>query len=113
VKRLFSLLKEANLAYVSLVEGVYFSEGNMEGQVIAPIVVKAPTQNTNLAETKKLMAAEAKRLGGNGVTEFRYSQKADRGANLFKWDTERLVLSGTVVQLTILPVVSYRSSKET
>lgn len=106
VKRLFSLLKEANLVYVSLVDGVYFSEGSLEGQVIAPIVVKAPTQNTNLAETKKLMAAEAKRLGGNGVMEFRYSQKADKGANLFKWDTERLILSGSVVQLTVLPDVS-------
>jgi len=94
------------LAYVTKVDGVYFSEGTFEGQVIGPIVLKAPTQNTNLAETKKLMAAEAKRLGGNGVMEFRYSQKADRGANLFKWDTERLNLTGTVVLLSVEPEVS-------
>ncbi|CAB4690462.1 unannotated protein [freshwater metagenome] len=68
--------------------------------------MKAPTQNTNLAETKKLMAAEAKRLGGNGVMDFRYSQKADRGANLFKWDTERLNLSGTLIILSTEPEVS-------
>jgi hypothetical protein len=94
------------LAYITKVDGVYFSEGTLEGQVIGPIVVKAPTQNTNLAETKKLMAAEAKRLGGNGVMDFRYSQKADKGANLFKWDTERLNLTGTVVVLGVEPEVS-------
>ena len=94
------------MAYVTKVDGVYFSEGTFEGQVIGPIVLKAPTQNTNLAETKKLMAAEAKRLGGNGVMEFRYSQKADRGANLFKWDTELLNLTGTVVLLSVEPEVS-------
>ena len=74
--------------------------------MIGPIAVKAPTQNTNLAETKKLMAAEAKRLGGNGVIDFRYSQKADRGANLFKWDTERLNLTGTLIILNSEPQVS-------
>ena len=94
------------MAYITKVDGVYFSEGTLEGQVIGPIVVKAPTQNTNLAETKKLMAAEAKRLGGNGVMDFRYSQKADRGANLFKWDTERLNLSGTLIILSTEPEVS-------
>ncbi|MEI7420208.1 MAG: hypothetical protein WCK24_05020 [Actinomycetes bacterium] len=94
------------MAYITKVDGVYFSEGTLEGQVIGPIVVKAPTQNTNLAETKKLMAAEAKRLGGNGVMDFRYSQKADKGANLFKWDTERLNLTGTVVVLGVEPEVS-------
>jgi len=105
-KRSFSSSKEANLAYVTKVDGVYFSEGTFEGQVIGPIVLKAPTQNTNLAETKKLMAAEAKRLGGNGVMDFRYSQKADRGANLFKWDTERLNLTGILVVLSVEPEVS-------
>ena len=94
------------MAYVTKVDGVYFSEGTFEGQVIGPIVLKAPTQNTNLAETKKLMAAEAKRLGGNGVMDFRYSQKADRGANLFKWDTERLNLTGILVVLSVEPEVS-------
>ena len=105
-KRLFLSSKETNLAYITKVDGVYFSEGTLEGQVVGPIVVKAPTQNTNLAETKKLMAAEAKRLGGNGVMDFRYSQKADRGANLFKWDTERLNLSGTLIILSTEPEVS-------
>ena len=94
------------MAYITKVDGVYFSEGSLEGQAIGPIAVKAPTQNTNLAETKKLMAAEAKRLGGNGVMDFRYSQKADKGANLFKWDTERLNLTGTVVVLSVEPEVS-------
>ena len=88
------------MAHTSLVDEVYFSEGTLDGQAIGPITVKAPTQNTNLAEAKKLMAAEAKRLGGNGVMNFRYSQKADRGRNLFKWDTERLNLTGTVVLLS-------------
>ena len=105
-KKLFSSSKETSLAYITLVDGVYFSEGSLEGQVIGPIAVKAPTQNTNLAETKKLMAAEAKRLGGNGVMDFRYSQKADRGANLFKWDTERLNLTGTLIILNSEPQVS-------
>jgi len=105
-KRLFSSSRETNLAYITLVDGVYFSEGTLEGKQLGPILVKAPTQNTNLAETKKLMAAEAKRLGGNGVMDFRYTQKADRGANLFKWDTERLNLTGTVVLLSVEPEVS-------
>ena len=105
-KKSFSSSKEINLAYITKVDGVFFSEGSFEGQVIGPIAVKAPTQNTNLAETKKLMAAEAIRLGGNGVMDFRYSQKADRGANLFKWDTERLNLTGTLVVLSVEPEVS-------
>jgi hypothetical protein len=87
------------------VDGVYFAEGDLEGTVIGPISVKAPTQNSNLTECKKLMAAEALRLGGNGIADFRYSQKADRGANLFKWDTERLNLSGTLMKLSVLPEV--------
>ena len=94
------------MARVTLVDGIYFSEGALEGTFIGSIEVKAPTQNTNLAETKKLMSAEAKRMGGDGVMDFRYSQKADRGTNLFKWDTERLNLTGTLVHLTVIPEVS-------
>lgn len=91
---------------MTLVDGVYFTEGTLEGEALGQITLKAPTQNTTLAECKKLLAAKARLSGANAVTQFQYSQRADKGANLFKWDTERLNLSGMLVKIHDLPNLS-------
>lgn len=105
-KKSSSLSKEPKLNRVTHVEGVYFCEGTLEGSDLGPISFQAPTQNTNLLEAKKLLAAQAKSMGANAVINFTYSQKADRGLNLFKWDSERLSLGGDLIKLDALPEIS-------
>jgi len=82
------------------VNGVIFTEDNLDVAVIGDLHVRAMTQNTNLADVKKEAAAEAKRLGGNGVINYKYSQKADnplKDAFWIKWDSERITITGQVV----------------
>ena len=81
-------------------EGVYFSEGHLEGQVIGPIEVRAATQNTLLSAVKSQVAIKARAMGGDAVMNYSYTQAADRGLNLFKWDNERLTVRGTVIKLS-------------
>lgn len=78
------------------VDGVYFTEQELPGQVLGKIRVAAPTQNTTLSEVKKEMARKARALGGNCVAHFQYGQKADRFFS-WRWDTERIVGTGNVV----------------
>lgn len=80
-------------------DDVVFCESKLEGREIGSITEKAAKQNTTLTEVKRLMAQRAKSLGGDAVINFAYTQKADRGRNLLKWDTERIVCTGIVVQL--------------
>lgn len=82
------------------VDGVFFTESDLDLEVKGQLHVRARTQNTNLAEVKKEAAAEAKRLGGNGVINYTYSQKADnplKDAFWIKWDSERITITGQVV----------------
>lgn len=88
------------MAFVSQVQGVYFSEGALDGTVIGPVEVRAATQNTTLATVKIELANKALAMGGDAVINYSYSQRADRGANLFKWDSERIYASGIVIKLT-------------
>lgn len=88
------------MAFITQSEGVYFSEGELEGTVIGPIEVRAATQNTTLAVVKSQLALKAKAMGGDAVINYKYKQAADKGANLFKWDTERIRATGTVIKLT-------------
>ena len=81
------------------VDGVVFCEQPLEGRVLGPIVEYGATQNTQLSDVKKLMAAKARQMGGNAVINFNYVQKADRGLHWFKWDRERLNCTGTVIVL--------------
>lgn len=81
-------------------DGVFFCEGDLEGNVLGSLEVRAATQNTLLSTVKTEVARKAKVLGGNAVIHYSYSQKADQGRNLFKWDQERIVITGTVIQLT-------------
>jgi len=81
-------------------DGVLFTEESLNLVLLGSLHVKAPRQNTTLSELKADMARQAKVLGGNGVIEFRYSQRADsplKNVFSFKWDTERLVGTGKVV----------------
>jgi hypothetical protein len=82
------------------VDGILFTEGNLEGKVLGPIKEFGATQNTVLGDVKKLMAAKARMMGGNAVINFTYTQKADRGLHLLKWDRERLNCSGVVIVLS-------------
>ena len=81
------------------VDGVVFCEDKLEGKVIGPIQEFGATQNTLLSDVKKSMAAKARQMCGNAVINFKYTQKADRGLHLFKWDRERLNCSGVVIVL--------------
>lgn len=82
------------------VEGIFFTEEQLEIDVIADLRVVARTQNTNLLQLKKEAALEVKRLGGNGVMNYKYSQKADNPLKdllWIKWDSERITITGHVV----------------
>ena len=81
-------------------DGVLFTESSMDLQVLGKLSVTAPTQNTLLSDLKLEMAKRAKAMGGNGIINFTYNQKADKPfKNVFslKWDTERLHGTGDVV----------------
>jgi uncharacterized protein YbjQ (UPF0145 family) len=78
-------------------DGVVFCESTLEGKVLLGIKEVGATQNTTLLEVKKRMAAKAKNLGGNAIINFTYAQKADRIKNIFKFDSERLTCTGTVI----------------
>lgn len=84
------------------VDGVVFSEEPHEFPSLGSILIKAPTQNTPLSELKRQAAAEAKRLGGNAVVAYTYGQKADatlKDVFGFRWDSERITVTGVVVKL--------------
>ncbi len=88
------------------IDGVVFCESSLEGKTIGEIREYGATQNTTLAELKKVMAGRARQMGGNAIINFRYVQKADKGFHLLKWDKERLNCSGMVVRLEQHPGVS-------
>jgi hypothetical protein len=69
--------------------------------VLGEVDAVAPTQNSNLTDVKKVLARKAQELGGNGIIDFKYAQKADsplKNVFSFRWDTERLRASGKVVK---------------
>ena len=88
------------MAFVTQVLGVFFTEGTLEGTVLGSIEVRAATQNTTLATVKIEMANKALAMGGDAVISYSYGQRADKGANLFKWDSERINATGIVIRLT-------------
>ena len=94
------------MVHFTEVNGVIFCEQNLPGEVVGPISIKAPSQNSTLAELKVEMANRAKAMGGDAIVNFKYGQKADKGMSLFnpfKWDTERQTGSGDVVKLQERP----------
>jgi hypothetical protein len=90
------------------VDGVIFCESHLEGISLGEIREFGSGQNSTLIEVKRVMAAKARRMSGNAIINFKYSQKADRGIHLLKWDKERLNCSGTVVSLSEHPNDSAR-----
>lgn len=89
-------------------DGVFFTEDAIEGRVLAKLSVRAPSQNSLLTDLKREMARQAKGFGGNCIVRFTYSQRADsplKNVFSFKWDTERLVGTGDVIQLSEEPTV--------
>lgn len=88
------------MSRVTQSEGIYFCEGQLEGQVLGPLEVRAATQNTLLSAVKSEMAHKARAMGADAVIFYTYTQAADKGFNLFKWDAERLTLKGTAIKLS-------------
>ena len=80
-------------------DDVVFCESTLEGERIGDIKEIGATQNTTLLEVKKKMAAKARSMGGNAIINFTYAQKADRMKNIFKFDSERLTCTGTVIHM--------------
>jgi hypothetical protein len=83
------------------VENVFFTEESVGLEVLGEIKVTATTQNTPLIEVKKSAAHAVIRLGGNGLMAYQYTQKADnpiKDAFLFKWDSERITVTGLAVR---------------
>ncbi len=83
------------------VNGVFFTESTLEMESLGNVSVRAATQNTSLGEAKKEVAARVKHMGGNGLMSYTYSQKADnpfKDAFWFKWDSERITITGVVVK---------------
>lgn len=88
------------MTHFTEVNGVYFTESSLAMNVLGRIEVRAATQNTTLTQVKEELAFKAKALGGNGVINFKYGQKADtplKNIFSFKWDTERMTATGDVV----------------
>lgn len=81
--------------------GVFFTESTLDMDSLGNISVRADTQNTSLGEVKREAAARVKEMGGNGLMSYAYSQKADnpfKDAFWFKWDSERITITGVAVQ---------------
>jgi hypothetical protein len=94
------------MVHFTEVDGVIFTESMLPAQAIQEIVLKAATQNTTLIEMKQQVAVMVRNLGGNGLINFKYGQVADKGKSLFnpfKWDTERITVTGTAVILAEKP----------
>lgn len=65
--------------------------------------VERSRQNSNLAEIKGLMAAEAKAVGSNAILAFKYGQRAHTWREQllsFKWDSESWYGEGLAVHLS-------------
>lgn len=89
------------MARFTEVDGVFFTEDSLQMESLGQVNAAAPTQNSTLLDVKRTLAQKAKALGGNGIVGFVYGQKADsalRHAFGFKWDSERMKASGTVVR---------------
>ncbi len=98
---------------ITEVDGIVFSEDPIDGKPLGKIEIKARTQNTPLSEMKQQAAAEAKRLGANAVGNYRYGQRADstiRDVFGFRWDSERISVSGDAVTLETEAWESLRGS---
>ena len=86
------------------VSGVFFTESLPHPGLVTlgRVSVHRSRQNSNLTEIKRLMAAEAARLGANAIVGFRYGQRAHKWwqqAFTFKWDTESWFGEGEAVRL--------------
>jgi hypothetical protein len=88
------------MSRVTQSEGIYFCEGQLEGVPIGPVEAQAATQNTILSVVKSELANKAKAMGGDAVINYSYTQSADRGRSLFRWDQERIRATGLVIKLT-------------
>ena len=86
----------------SIVEGVLFSDGDLPGAELQPVVVEISRQNALPSEVKKKMAVKVKALGGNAIKNFETAQAGHHWivtASILKWDTESLYGVGMAIKI--------------
>jgi hypothetical protein len=77
----------------SIVDGVLFSDLDLPGDEIEQIVVSISKQNALPSDLKKKMAAKAKTIGANAISNFEVAQSGHHWlftASILMWDTESL-----------------------
>lgn len=83
--------------------GVFFSESSiLTAEYRGPVSVEISRQNSTLTEVKAALAGQAKLLGANAVSDFKYGQKAHpwwEQILSFKWDTESWFGEGKAVRI--------------
>jgi hypothetical protein len=86
----------------TMCDGVFFVEASIpSAEYRGAVSVEISKQNSNLTAVKEALAAQAKRLGANSVSEFTYGQKAHpwwEQILTFKWDTESWTGAGNAVR---------------
>ena len=77
-------------------DGVFFTEGRIEGGVIVGnLVVESRRQNTSLDTLKQELAAKVRALGGNALDNFNYVQQG----TVFSFSSTRWRASGNAVRV--------------
>jgi hypothetical protein len=84
-------------------KGIFFSESPIgKADYKGFVRVEISRQNSTLSAVKDALAAKAKSLGANAISEFRYGQKAHlwwEQIFTFKWDTESWYGEGKAVRI--------------
>ena len=77
----------------SIVDGVLFSDKDLPGEDLGNLVISISKQNALPSDIKKKMAAKAKSIGANAVSNFETAQSGHHWlftASILMWDTESL-----------------------
>ena len=91
-----------NGARGTTVDGIFFTEQAISGaSPIRHLHIEISLQNSNLAQVKSRLAADAAALGANAIMNFKYGQKVHHWSQLisFKWDTESWHGEGDAVRI--------------
>jgi hypothetical protein len=87
----------------SIVDGILFSDLDLQGEEIQDIVVSVSRQNALPSDLKKKMAKKVKELKGNAVSNFEVAQSGHHWiftASILMWDTESLFGVGKVKRIS-------------
>jgi hypothetical protein len=78
-------MEERHGARGTVAEGIFFTEGSVEGELKGHLKASIHGQNANLGKVKRALAQQAQRKGATVVANFRYGQKRA----FFAWDDMR------------------------